>query len=187
MGYKRNGIIICRHSAMVASSRLNRIFGIKTQFVTWNCCFIRFHLTPLWLAEWTRGNIENYTDLCVCMRVCVSRWRRKRPCLFWLSQWNPIWNYVCIRAANRLEAVSQADLKITLIELWNNVWRNCNFLHFTLHQTTETEVSRANWDWDNCHVANAHLYFFWCPWSPLENTDCTDMTSTIRNNVSNQG
>ena len=68
MGYQGNGIIIWRHSAIIAFSHLNWIFGIETQFVIWNCCFIRFPLTPLWLTEWTRGNIENKTSF---FSVCV--------------------------------------------------------------------------------------------------------------------
>lgn len=85
MGYQGNGIIICRHSAIAAFSRLNWIFAIQTQFVIWNCCFIRFQLTPLRLAEWTRGNIENKTVVrvherpCVCVWVCEQMKTKKGP------------------------------------------------------------------------------------------------------------
>lgn len=73
MGYEGNGIIICRHPAIVAFTQLNSIWGIKTQFVMWDCCFIRFPLTSLCLAEWTRGSTEN--------NAAVGRWR-----LFFFSQ-----------------------------------------------------------------------------------------------------
>lgn len=89
MGCQGNGIINCRHSAIVAFSRLNWIVGCETQFAIWNSCFIRFKLTPIWLAEWTRENIENNTDT-------------DRSGLFWFNEWNSIWGYIeyQMKAAN---------------------------------------------------------------------------------------
>lgn len=59
MGYQGSGIIICGHSAAVACIRSNWVFGVETQFVPWNCHFIRFQAWPL-VALSGRGN---HTDL----------------------------------------------------------------------------------------------------------------------------